>query len=833
MNHLANSLYPMAVIAGYLGWLWLVGLLFTAACLPRDRAAMAVVLAPVTAMALLAVVHYQALYVLLWRYSPWTVNLGLLAVSATLFLAVSRFRGAGPADAVRELAGAVRTAAPDFAVPLLALVAFCSLFHRSGLELLSAGQDEFGYISTTDQIMNALHTGGANDLPFPRYDHYVSDFVGRTMAYMNGQRFGVVFLLADLATLFGLRLETAFPALAGVFIVAAVLALPAAVRHLFGLPRAVSLAAQTVLAFSGVLIILHFQGSLSHLGSLGLRMTGLAVVIWALALSTSLGSLALATVYVLGWQVIYYESAGFALLLPLAAVGAVALWRLATERGYRPWFFPRLAVVLAASAAVIPDVFRNMLSMHVAKLSLDIGDGAGWSWSVGRLTALLDHADAALRNIALPMLGVITYYDQSAVNVTLVGALAPLSPVLIVLPLVALAAAGLTRLPREMMAGYGTALLSLGGLMVLSTVHDDAVVSLRSLQMLWPPLVLGMFCLVSPPWLGPRLRLAWLPLAPSSRAAIWWSACPSRRRLPALGRGAGLAVSGVALMALVAANMATVWRATAYINAHTLGSDPTVHRLDPDGETWRRLRALLGTPAGTPVLLSGFIDTPTPHWLAVAIQPVPHLLGTSVTAFWGGMSPDRYRPLPFASYVSRWSPDEIEARFMASPIPRWAETYPRLLAATRKAVVPPGGGYPAEWGAWESPLGPRATRFTNVCDVIERDRPGLAAVAPPPLEAGRDEAGPYWRIGAALTVRPLIDGREEDVLEVRFTGPPPRIEAAGLPAPEEGPAGRGRALRLRGVFGPDSRITVRAGAGTRLRAISLYRLAMAGGRSGP
>ena len=71
------------------------------------------------------------------------------------------------------------------------------------------------------------------------------------------------------------------------------------------------LAAQLAFACSWLLVMLHCQGSLSNLMTLGLRLGGLGYILWAILYAKRVGPLLLAGILGGGWLVLYYESINF------------------------------------------------------------------------------------------------------------------------------------------------------------------------------------------------------------------------------------------------------------------------------------------------------------------------------------------------------------------------------------------------------------------------------------------------------------------------------------------------------------------------------------------
>jgi hypothetical protein len=177
-------------------------------------------------------------------------------------------------------------------------------------------------------------------------------------------------------------------------------------------------------------------------------------------------------------------------------------------------------------------------------------------------------------------------------------------------------------------------------------------------------------------------------------------------------------------------------------------------------------------------------------------------------------------------YISVFSQDQLKALLADSPVSHWDVTYPRLLAETRKAVVPISGGYPIEWGIWRQLAGSESVRFTNVCDVVSRDAlPSVIIDSRQPAVADTDSLGPYWTLQDGV-VRPKIDAPVTGVMEVRYNGPPPHVAISGVvgaTAPLTANVDKQAVLRVTGRFDAQSRLTIESDAGTRFRAITFYR----------
>src|SRR5262245_19096522 len=255
--------------------LFLIGLPLTLACLPRERRWLIAPLSPLVAMALVSCAYQYWCMWLIQPFRPLSVHGAVAIFSLACLLLVLVVRGEKVSLLGSDIANAMVRTLPLLIIPLLGVLAFSAFFGSNGLEMLSGSEDELAYIETTRHIMEHLNTRDALDFPWARADHYLGDFVGHLLAYRPDERLGGFFLLADLSAISGLSVELAFPLLIG-----SVIAIGTASLGIFELlirhSRIAVLAAQGAFAAAWVLVMLHIQGSLSHLVSLGIRLGGLA-----------------------------------------------------------------------------------------------------------------------------------------------------------------------------------------------------------------------------------------------------------------------------------------------------------------------------------------------------------------------------------------------------------------------------------------------------------------------------------------------------------------------------------------------------------------------------
>src|SRR5262249_52782486 len=297
---------------------------------------------------------------------------------------------------------------------------FSAFFGSNGLEMLSGSEDELAYVETTRHIMEHLNTRDALDFPWARADHYLGDFVGHFLAYRPDERLGGFFLLADLSAISGLSVELAFPLLIG-----SVIAIGTASLGIFELlirhSRIAVLAAQGAFAAAWVLVMLHIQGSLSHLVSLGIRLGGLSFIFWACAYTRKTIPLVLSAVLGAGWLVLYHESIGFGLALPLAVSLAGVLWRALRGRsGLAARFAVRIAILAVLIYALQPNLFMVAVDQHRGRTTVNIASDA-----TENLATAAKRANDTTAVRLPPVLGYHSFYDDSSVNHYLTTALQP------------------------------------------------------------------------------------------------------------------------------------------------------------------------------------------------------------------------------------------------------------------------------------------------------------------------------------------------------------------------------------------------------------------------
>jgi hypothetical protein len=281
---------------------------------------------------------------------------------------------------------------------------------------------------------------------------------------------------------------------------------------------------------------------------------------------------------------------------------------------------------------------------------------------------------------------------------------------------------------------------------------------------------------------------------------------------------------------VVGLNGFSIARTIGYMNRFSQEPDPIVHRYASGAPRWGEFRELLRSNEPAPVLLSGFNDTRTPHLIADGLRSIPHLLGKTITDYWLTIDPVTSVPNTHAHFqylIRHWlTPSELLERVEQDPVWDWPQTYAKLLALTRQAIVPISGAYPAEWGEWPELWGPRAWRFPNLCDVLDRSESGFVTDSKSPA-GGRDDLGPFWLADRTLKASPQLQNTASAIIEVAYSGSAPRLVIDGVEMSGQwrnAPASEKRLLGINVVVGPNSIVEVLAPTETRLRSIQLYQL---------
>jgi hypothetical protein len=462
-------------------------------------------------------------------------------------------------------------------------------------------------------------------------------------------------------------------------------------------------------------------------------------------------------------------------------------------------YVTRLAILIVLTFTFQPQMSWLTLVNNLVYIRMNTGAGA--------TPATFAKTRVAISNSLPPALGYNSLYDDTYFNARFTQILDPYV-VALFLGLTILGAVGfLRRMPSGAGEGWATLTVALAVIAVLAAAHENYLFLIRSAQMAIPNIVLG------------------LSLLTFARRGFFRTRTGSVTQTSLTM--AGRILAGAVWLAFLTLNGFAVARTVDYVNRHSQGTDLRVHHFDPDKPIWNELRSIAGRDGETPVLISGFTDTPTTHMIAHGLRSIPHLLGRSITTFWAGADPAVSLSRTFYERRHWLTEDELQARLKTDPVSNWAPEYDRLLKRTRLALVPPSGTYPTEWGEWPSLFGARGWRFANLRDVLERDSPAFIADAEAEA-SGRDETGPYWILKTEAKAHPNLPEKAPAIIEVRYEGPAPQILVDGVALNGQPRTGSGNKtimiLSAAVDIGREAMISISAGANTRLRSVELYNL---------
>jgi hypothetical protein len=745
---------------------WLVpGLGVVLALGPRARRAEAVLFAPVVGMCLLILAGLFQITVLLVPLLPLT-NVALLC-AISLMLCIRH----------RRALGAVGRCFPQrlswlLAAPLLYLVASACLFNKEGLHLLVGASDQLQYCQNARHILEEMHTGSALDVPVPRQDHYVYEATTRQLCYLKCYRRGAEVLLATTTAVTGLSPEEAFP----VTMIGAVLALGLALGYLGRVclrltPRG-SVALQTAFLGGFCPFLLHVQGSLALTLAVPLSLVALVMLVravrfdgWRWRLFTGL---------LLGGLVsVYSEPVLVTVVLPtllLIAREFVGGWSQGWAAARRVCGIYLVVVAIApVGAAGTAQSTTSNLRIVCQEVTAGHRSASPGGEALSMRAYFHSPAWAQLR----PILGAISYYDQSAFN-TRVGLFVAREPWVGCAAFATLCGCGLLGFLRARSAPrtvFALLLAAWGTSCFLCAYANDYLRFMRSAQYALPFVLVGL------------VGLACRRTAPNCgqtclASALMWA-----------GRGV--------LLVFVCCNVFTCARTFRYLTAHGVSNDKIVLRYNERAAPWPLLREELRFSGDAPVLLSGFPDTVRPFMVACAIRTQPHVLGTSIARFWPLLGPldsagTRYLRTQFNT---RLTDREFDAAIRAQNQP-WSSLLPLLISQSVQAVVPVGHGFPEEWADDRDVYPPRRIHFENLCDVVYRHE--YAAALPPEMTGPlrHDSEGPYrmLRSAGALVVHNHNGGAH--ALCLRYEGDPGDVTLHVKRATHVGERGPGRCVQI-------------------------------------
>lgn len=553
------------------------------------------------------------------------------------------------------------------------MLCFSFLFHRSGLELLSGAEDELQYCANAAHMLFFQNTGGPNDIPVPRVDHWLNDWQARFLCYDTGYRRGAEILLASVMELTSLPAPLAFPVLCGFLVSTLIVSLGTVASDCLRLDLRRTAILQFGCGLLFYLTLLHLQGCLANLCSIPCFLTGLALLGMAISGEGNFRVSALCGVFVGGAILFYAEVTSFEILFPMFAV---LLERVVRSRASMSFgVLKRFAITCAIAAlistqgamAIIPNLVSNLHS-----ISTGIEERSSQN--------IVDE----ILNSPLPVQVGLRSFCAEGADECAISTLLSRSPELLLL--------------------YCGLLYSLGlyGFFGLGRRCRGLQLPFITLLLMMIPLLFSHEMLRVGRAFGYSIPYLLIGLVLSTRT-------PARIKLmPALG--------GILLALFLVLNAYSNIRALSHITSHTAHTEKLMQRLNPNAPDWCALREELNMYPTAPVLISEFDNTTKPHWIVSGIEPHPNVIGESITRFWKiyvllsdtakfrCYYKNHSKPL---EYYSTWN---------------WDTEYSRMIDESKLALVPPGGHYPREWVCWQDVLPAYRRRYTNMCDVVYKLR---------------------------------------------------------------------------------------------------------------
>lgn len=678
---MAEFLFAFSVVLFLVALFWVVGIGFFALTLPAGSELSksepsgelflqsGCLLSPLIGYILLTAVGLVKVNLLLAPLQP-VANLSLLIVLSTVACWLKRKPLRSSLQKFMKQRSALLLIAPAF----LATLHFSVAFQNSGLALLSGSEDELQYCTNAAHILFNQHLGTANDLPVPRIDHWVNDWVSRQLCYAWNYRKGAEVLLASVAGVTNLPTVVAFPALCGALITTVVLVMGAIGSDCLQLGRKRTAALQFGFVFLFYLAALHLQGSLANLCSLPCFLAGAALLRTALTLTTTLGGAALCGI-VCGGGALYYGEV-FIPMMGLPVVGVLVERLVAQRKTGLARVSTRILFVLMVSLVVSTGALECVLPYFIHQATTIHQPSSALMAPIVRELFLIPFANQA---------GIGSPFDDSlaegAVSTLLTSQ--PLRLFIYAALLYLVAIVGYLRFGWR-----GLALQLPFYLLVLIVpilyLKGDQFRLFRAVGYSVPYLFIG------------------LVLSTVTSPGRWkWTSF----------------IGVVTLCIFMSLNAFATVRTTVRIARNNLRTDKILHRLDPRDSDWCAIRSELDGHSSAPVVVSGYPDTRTPHWIVCGIEPHPNLIGKSITAHWPiHKSPEEW--MLANKDVCRHREKGSLRKFATW---NWDLDYERLVDQSKQAIVPPAGPFPPEWKKWYDVLPSRRTRYTNICDIVYKD----------------------------------------------------------------------------------------------------------------
>lgn len=586
----------------FAGW-YFSGLGFSLVLLPRSRKAEAFLLAPLVGLCLLSIIGLFQLTFLLIPFYPRFNMFILVALSLLMCLWRSPdFISAWNTFRSKKII--------LFIVPFILILVFAWLFHKSGFELLVGGSDQLQYAENARHMVEEMHTGSIRDKPVARLDYYVYEMNTRIMPYIKGYRRGAEVLLGSTAKMTGLSYEDAFP----VIILNSLLTLGLVLGFLgcvfFRLSLTSCLVLQTTFLSAFYLFLSQIQGSLALMLSIAPLLTGLALLIRVVRVSSWHWWL-LAAIIITGYLSIYVETALITILLPSVLLILCEVWRSKLKaissilRVFLIYVFVYVCVPSAWYSSFL-NTKDNLLvayNQHIAMLSQLISNDA---------TNVASHYLMMQQwNLVSLILGIYSYYDMTIFNahITQMIQSIPKMEWLLLYLVCTCALLGYFKIWNRLSYLFSFLLFLWVVIGTIFVYQMDTLRYMRALQYSMPFIILGLVILAC----GNHQK--------NSQSRFWLIATWSGRCLLAI---------------FVCINMYTDIRTIYFITVHSLYDDPILLRFSERENAWRKLHDELNISAvhASPILFSGFHETIRPLAISIIIRDQPHMLGESISSFW-------------------------------------------------------------------------------------------------------------------------------------------------------------------------------------------------------
>ncbi|HYL36194.1 MAG TPA: hypothetical protein VEV17_09815 [Bryobacteraceae bacterium] len=594
------------------------------------------------------------------------------------------------------------------------LFLYALVFAPNGFETLSTGSDEVMYGMEQEELMHNVHRGTPDDSPIMRLDHYVQDYPAREISHYKDWRRGPDMLTVTTAMLLNVPPQRVYPITFGALTLVLAMSVLFLCQYGFNMRLRQAWPVPIFFLISSGLWTLNVQGNFNNLSSWPLFLLGPWFLLQALRRVRLRWvfpfALIVASVYSF-----YYEPALVSLLLPCGlAILYCVLWRRTS-----PLKLLLVAGLLVPLVLMLNPTFPVKLSMstEIAARSTTIGGFAKGAFAAAARDEIswLRQSTQGWRNLGRSdwwphatnvLFGMAASIDVSELNTRVRNNLLghPLPCLLSLYAVYTISCFGLfhNRRPVGIIGGAVMIVWFLAAHMFV--MQKQFFTFYRSAMYTMPFAILG-------------LGLAF------SQGRVYLQSRPGQARL---WGGILVGLTGVFLFV----NAFTSGALGAYVWSHSVCDDRWIRRTNPDAAEWRSLRSTL-SQAGSPILISGFIEPQRLLWLGSGIKPLAHFMGKSSSDAWvfgAHATPNEpFYPVRDVAamnrvlnrFYTRRSKAEL-IRMAEKENTPWNEAYRKFLAKSVMAMVPPRHDWPAEWEPRTDIFGPMVLEFPNIAAVVYR-----------------------------------------------------------------------------------------------------------------